>query len=41
LATVQKLAEGSTDGNTDREEFVKLVTRACGLLGNAVARDGR
>jgi Ca-activated chloride channel family protein len=41
LATVQKLAEGSTDGNTDREEFVKLVTRARGLLGNAVARDGR
>jgi Ca-activated chloride channel family protein len=41
LAAVQKLAEGSTDGNTDREEFVKLVTRARGLLGNAVARDGR
>ncbi|HEX8825465.1 MAG TPA: von Willebrand factor type A domain-containing protein [Archangium sp.] len=41
LATVQKLAEGSTDGNADREEFVKLVTRARGLLGNAVARDGR
>ena len=41
LATVQKLAEGSTEGNSDREEFVKLVTRARGLLGSAVARDGR
>ncbi len=41
LATVQKLAEGSTEGNSDREEFVKLVTRARSLLGNAVARDGR
>ncbi|MGZ3461671.1 MAG: vWA domain-containing protein, partial [Archangium sp.] len=41
LATVQKLAEGATEGNADREEFVKLLTRARGLLGNAVARDGR
>jgi Ca-activated chloride channel family protein len=41
LATAQKLAEGATDGNSDREEFVKLLTKARGLLGNAVARDGR
>jgi Ca-activated chloride channel family protein len=41
LATAQKLAEGATEGNSDREEFVKLVARARGLLGNAVARDGR
>jgi Ca-activated chloride channel homolog len=42
LATAQKLAEGATDGQADREEFVKLLTKARGLLGNgAVARDGR
>jgi Ca-activated chloride channel family protein len=41
LATVQKLAEGATDGQADREEFTKLVARARGLLGSAVARDGR
>ncbi|WNG36747.1 DUF3520 domain-containing protein [Archangium violaceum] len=39
LATAQKLAEGATDGQSDREEFTKLVARARGLLGNAVARD--
>ncbi|WNG33406.1 DUF3520 domain-containing protein [Archangium violaceum] len=41
LATAQKLAEGATDGQSDREEFTKLVAWARGLLGNAVARDGR
>ncbi|PTL80833.1 von Willebrand factor type A domain-containing protein [Vitiosangium sp. GDMCC 1.1324] len=41
LATAQKLAEGATDGNADREEFVKLLSRARGLLGSAVAREGR
>ncbi len=41
LATAQKLAEGSTDGQADREEFAKLVARARGLLGSSMARDGR
>ncbi|MFY0522478.1 vWA domain-containing protein [Archangium gephyra] len=41
LATVQKLAEGAIDGQTDREEFTKLVVRARGLLGSSMARDGR
>jgi Ca-activated chloride channel homolog len=40
LATVQKLAEGATDGQSDRAEFTQLVTRARGLLG-ATARDAR
>jgi Ca-activated chloride channel family protein len=41
LATVQKLAEGATEGQADREEFAKLVARARGLLSSSVARDGR
>ncbi len=41
LAAVQKLAEGATEGQADREEFAKLVVKARGLLGNAMARDGR
>ncbi len=40
LATAQQLAEGSTEGDSDREEFVKLVARARGLIG-AVANEGR
>ncbi|MCY1080675.1 YfbK domain-containing protein [Archangium lansingense] len=41
LATAQKLAEGAIDGQTDREEFAKLVVRARGLLGNSMAREAR
>ncbi|WP_257450538.1 vWA domain-containing protein [Archangium lipolyticum] len=41
LATVQKLAEGATEGQADREEFAKLVVKTRGLMGNAMARDGR
>jgi Ca-activated chloride channel family protein len=41
LATAQKLAEGATDGQADREEFARLVARARGLLGSTMARDGR
>ncbi|MFE8599037.1 vWA domain-containing protein [Archangium violaceum] len=41
LATAQKLAEGAIDGQSDREEFSKLVVRARGLLGNSMARDNR
>ena len=40
LATAQKLAEGATEGDSDREEFVKLVARARGLTGS-VASEGR
>jgi Ca-activated chloride channel homolog len=40
LATVQKLAEGATEGQSDRVEFTRLVTQARGLLG-ATARDAR
>ncbi|OJH35690.1 vWA domain-containing protein [Cystobacter ferrugineus] len=40
LAAVQKLAEGSTEGQSDRVEFTRLVTQARGLLG-ATARDAR
>ena len=41
LATAQKLAEGAIDGQSDREEFAKLVVRARGLLGNSMAREAR
>ena len=41
LATVQKLAQGATEGNSEREEFTRLLARARELLGSAVARDGR
>ncbi|WP_434390855.1 vWA domain-containing protein [Melittangium boletus] len=41
LATVQKLAEGATDGQSDRVEFTRLLTRARGLLPNAVAHESR
>ena len=40
MATIQKLAEGAVDGQSDRQEFTKLVARARGLLGNSVA-EGR
>jgi Ca-activated chloride channel homolog len=40
LATAQKLAEGATEGDADRKEFVKLLARARGLMGS-VASDGR
>ncbi|EPX56389.1 hypothetical protein D187_007731 [Cystobacter fuscus DSM 2262] len=40
LATVQKLAEGATEAQSDRVEFTRLVTQARGLLG-ATARDAR
>ncbi|ATB39217.1 hypothetical protein CYFUS_004658 [Cystobacter fuscus] len=40
LATVQKLAEGATEGQSDRAEFTRLVAQARGLLG-ATARDAR
>ncbi len=41
LATVQKLAEGATDGQSDRVEFTRLLTKARGLLPNAVANESR
>ncbi|WNG17174.1 von Willebrand factor type A domain-containing protein [Cystobacter fuscus] len=40
LATVQKLAEGAAEGQSDRVEFTRLVTQARGLLG-ATAHDAR
>ena len=40
LATVQKLAEGATEGQADRVEFTRLLSRARGLLG-ATAGNGR
>ncbi|MFP2923671.1 vWA domain-containing protein [Pyxidicoccus sp. 3LG] len=33
LATAQKLAEGSAEGDADRGEFVRLVTQARALMG--------
>ncbi|MCP3142073.1 vWA domain-containing protein [Pyxidicoccus xibeiensis] len=33
LATAQKLAEGSVEGDADRGEFVRLVTQARALMG--------
>ncbi|ATB47894.1 vWA domain-containing protein [Corallococcus macrosporus] len=33
LATAQKLAEGATEGDADREEFVRLVAQARALKG--------
>jgi len=41
LATVQKLAEGATDGQADRVEFTQLLSRARTLLGSTAARDPR
>jgi Ca-activated chloride channel family protein len=38
LVTARKLAEGATDGQTERAEFVKLVTQAQALMGASAAR---
>ncbi|WP_141617257.1 von Willebrand factor type A domain-containing protein [Myxococcus sp. AB036A] len=36
LATAEKLAEGATEGDADRKEFVRLVTQARALKGASV-----
>lgn len=36
LATTEKLAEGATEGDADRKEFVRLVTQARALKGASV-----
>ncbi|ATB33427.1 vWA domain-containing protein [Melittangium boletus] len=38
LSTVQKLAEGATDGQADRVEFTQLLARARSLLGSSATR---
>jgi Ca-activated chloride channel family protein len=41
LVTARKLAEGATEGQADRNEFVKLVTQAQALMGASAARGGQ
>jgi Ca-activated chloride channel family protein len=38
LVTARKLAEGSTEGQPERTEFVKLITQAQALMGASAAR---
>ncbi|WP_224246081.1 vWA domain-containing protein [Hyalangium gracile] len=38
LVTARKLAEGATEGQAERAEFVKLVTQAQALMGASAAR---
>ncbi|WP_224362984.1 vWA domain-containing protein [Hyalangium versicolor] len=38
LATARKLAEGAIEGQTERTEFVKLVTQAQALMGASATR---
>jgi Ca-activated chloride channel family protein len=38
LVTAQKLAEGATQGEAERTEFVKLVSQARALMGAASSR---
>ncbi|MDY7231560.1 vWA domain-containing protein [Hyalangium rubrum] len=41
LVTARKLAEGATEGQAERAEFVKLVTQAQALKGASAERIGR
>jgi Ca-activated chloride channel family protein len=41
LVTARKLAEGATEGQPERTEFVKLLTQAQALMGASAARGGQ
>ncbi len=38
LVTARKLAEGATEGQPERTEFVKLITQAQALMGASASR---